>query len=239
MGNPQHFGIELPQRCLALLNGLWDQAARTYGGNQPELGPLTSTFLLSMSMPILNLPVERIERQIGQGDGEGYADDRHINGRAVEAFQRTIQQGTLSQAPFYKQGAWRFFQYRGGPINIARELPEEVPRGLDTDEAATNAGAMPASQWISVLRNALAHSGIAYLDERGRSSYGQPVKMYAFVSGKFDPGPCPHLPDAACRGERGSLIALNFLRIAETDYRAFLELWVSWLQEAEIVNLAA
>jgi hypothetical protein len=65
-----------------------------------------------MSMPILNLPVERIERQIGQGDGEGYVDDRHISSRAVEAFQRTIQRGTLSQAPFYIQGAWRFFQYR-------------------------------------------------------------------------------------------------------------------------------
>ena len=239
MGNPQHYGIELPQRGLALINGLWNAAARTYGGNRPDLGPLTSTFLLSMSMPILNLPVERIERQIGQGDGEGYVDDRHISRRAVEAFQRTIQRGTLSQAPFYKQGAWRFFRYHGGPMNIARELPENIASALDMDEAATNAGAMFASQWISVVRNALAHGGIAYLDERGRSSYDQPVKMYVFVSGKFDSGPCPHLPNAACRGEQGPLIALNFLRIAETDYRAFLELWVSWLEEAGIVNAAA
>ena len=239
MGNPQHYGIELPQRCLALINGLWDEAARTYGGNRPDLGPLTSTFLLSMSMPILNLPVERIERQIGQGNGQGYADDRHISRRAVEAFQRTIQSGTLGEAPFYQPGAWRFFQYRGGARNIARGLPEDIAGFLDTDEAATRAGAMPASQWISVMRNALAHGGIAYLDERGRSSHDQPVKTYAFVSGKFDFGPCPNLPGATCRGERGPLAALNILRIAETDYRAFLEFWVLWLEETEILKAAA
>ncbi|NIA71262.1 hypothetical protein HBA54_21920 [Pelagibius litoralis] len=239
MGNPQHYGIELPQRCLALINGLGDVAAQAYGGNQPELGPLTSTFLLSMSMPILNLPVERIERQIVQGDGEGYADDRHVNISAVEAFQNIIQQGILSQAPFYKRGAWRFVQYRGGARNIARGLPADIASALDAAEAITNAGAMPASQWISVLRNALAHGGVAYLDEQGRSSYGKPVKMYAFVSGKFDFGPCPYHPEVACRGERGPLIALNFLRITETDYRDFLELWVSWLERVGIAKAAA
>jgi len=239
MGNPQHYGIELPQRCLALINGLWDEAAQTRDSDQLDLGPLTSTFLLSMSMPILNLPVERIERQIGQGNGEGYADDRHINEAATKAFQMTIQRQTLNEAPFYKHGAWRFLQYHGEAMNIARKLPEGIASDLNKDEAVTNAGAMPASQWISIVRNALAHGGIAYLDERGRSSYDQPIKMYAFVSGKYDSGPCPNLSSQACRGERGPLIALNFLRIAETDYRTFLELWVSWLKEAQIVNAGA
>lgn len=236
MGIPHYFGIELPQRCLDLINELQGVAEQIYGGNRQDLGALTSTFLLSMSMPILNLPVERIERQIGLSGCEGYVDDRHISEKAVEAFQKTIQQGTLSQTPFYMQGAWRFIQSRGETRNIARGLPEEIAAALDTDVATSNAAAMPASQWISVVRNALAHGGIAYLDGRGRSSYDQPVKMYLFVSGKFGFGTCPHNPDAECRGERGPLTALNFLRITETDYRAFLELWVSWLEDAGIVN---
>ena len=36
---------------------------------------------------------------------------------------------------------------------------------------------MATSQWCSILRNAIAHGGIAYLNENGRSSYGEPVKM--------------------------------------------------------------
>ncbi len=237
MGRPNHYGIELPRRCLTLIEELWSVATETYG-DQPDLGPLTSTFLLSMSMPILNLPVERIERQIGRNDGEGYVDDRHISERAVEAFQRTIQRGALCEAPFYRDGAWRFYQYPGA-ANIARELPEQIVSELSKDVAVKNAGKMPASQWISIVRNALAHGGIAYLDDQGRSRGDRPVKMYAFVNGKFDSGLCPHFSGAVCRGERGPLQALNFLRIAENDYRTFLELWVSWLNEVGIVNAAA
>jgi hypothetical protein len=46
--------------------------------DRPDLGSLTTTFLISMSMPIITLPIERIERH-RDATGQGYADDRHID----------------------------------------------------------------------------------------------------------------------------------------------------------------
>jgi hypothetical protein len=62
----------------------------------------------------------------------------------------------------------------------------------------------------------MAHGGIAYLDEDGQTSYGRPIKMYAFVSGRFD--------------DKDALIAVSVLRISEINFRQFLHRWVSWLQ---------
>ncbi|RVP95051.1 hypothetical protein [Sinorhizobium meliloti] len=239
MGNPLHYGIELPQRCLTLIEELWGTASQIHGGVRPDLGPLTTTFLVSMSMPIINLPVERIERQIGLGGFEGYVDDRHVSAQAVDAFRGVIHRGNLEHAPFYQHGAWRFAEYQGEPINLARGLPEDIASALDEHNAAEDAAAMNANQWMSILRNALAHGGIVYLDEFGRSSYGKPVKMLAFASGKFASGSCPHAENEDCRGSRGDLTALRILRISEDGYRDFLREWVAWLGHTGIARAAA
>lgn len=239
MGNPQHYSIELPSRCLDLIDGLWPAASKLYGGANPDLGPLTSTFLVSMSMPILNIPLERIERQIDKAEGEAYADDRHLNPNAVKTFEEVIRMGTLGDAPFYEEGSWRFLSLREGPFpNISDGLPGEVAKALESDMAVAAARAMPASQWVSLLRNAMAHGGIAYLDENGRSSHGTPVKMFAFVSGKYAKPRCEHA-DAACRSGMGKLERLNILRISEDDYRSFLGNWVAWLEVSKIAKQAA
>src|SRR5690606_34298465 len=101
-------------------------------------------------------------------------------------------------------------------------LPDAIAKLLGTEEASERAEKMPTSQWCGILRNAMAHGGIAYLDEDGRSTYGNPVKMLLFVSGKFDPA------------NPKKLIAVNLLRISETDYRAFLGRWVTWLTHSGV-----
>lgn len=239
MGNPQHYSVELPGRCLALINGLWPEASKLHGGDNPELGPLTSTFLVSMSMPILTIPLERVERQIDKALDQAYADDRHLGPKAAAAFVDVIRKGKLGEAAFYKDGAWRFVGVRKGPLpNIANGLPEELAAGLSSDEAVEAARDMPASKWVSILRNAMAHGGIAYLDKNGRSTYGTPVKMFAFVSGKYAKPKCQHA-EADCRFGMGKLEGLNILRISETDYRQFLEAWVAWLGATKIAKMAA
>lgn len=231
MGNPRHYSIELPGRCIELIERLWPAVSEIHGGEHPELGPLTSTFLLSMSMPIINVPLERIERHINKPDGAAYADDRPLSEDAVKAFQSVIQKGKLHDSPFYDEGAWHFLSIKGKRMpNIAHGLPEDWGKALGGDDATKNAHNMPAAQWISVLRNAMAHGGIAYLDENGQSSHGAPVKMYAFVSGKYAKPKCQHA-DADCRFGMGELESLNILRISEEAYRTFLQKWVAWLSD--------
>ena len=182
-------------------------------------------------MPIINVPLERIERHINKPDGMAYADDRALSPEAVEAFVRVIQKGKLCDAPFYDEGSWRFLSIKGERMpNIAHGLPEDWGKALGGDDAAKNAHNMPAAQWISVLRNAMAHGGIAYLDENGQSSHGAPVKMYAFVSGKYSKPKCQHA-DGDCRSGTGELEGLNIMRISEEAYLAFLQKWVAWLAD--------
>ena len=49
MGNPLHFSAELPQRCLQLIEELWPYVEKTRQTEGSDLGPLTTTFLISMS----------------------------------------------------------------------------------------------------------------------------------------------------------------------------------------------
>ena len=224
MGNPQNYSLELPARCLALLDELWPYAQKTFHGGRPDLGPLTTTFLISMSMPIINVPIERIDRRRGEEDPH-YASDRSIDPAVVRAIDETLGGKPVRGAPFFRYGAWRFVSCGTAPFpNIANGLPESIAEGLDADVAARDAANMPASRWCSILRNALAHGGIAYLNEQGQSSYGDPVKMFAFASGKYD------------QGRPQSLISVNFLRISENDYREFLHLWVGWLQKSGVAK---
>lgn len=165
-------------------------------------------------MPIINLPIERLERHKNNGS-DGYADDRHIDVKVSAAVDQVLGGQELRRAPFYAQGEWRFATCTQLPLpNLARGLPDAIANQLATDEAATMASRMPTSQWCGILRNAMAHGGIAYLDKNGRR-YGNPVEMLLFASGKFDAG--------------DKLVAVNLLRISESDYRAFLGRWVDWL----------
>jgi hypothetical protein len=226
MGNPRHYSVEIPQRCLQLIDELWNHAEQIQQPDRPDLGPLTTTFLLSLSMPIINLPIERIERY-RSATIEGYADDRHINPALTAAIDTVLSNRELRKTPFYSHGDWSFASYPNQTsLNLARLLPDDLAQQLCEESAIRKASKMPTLQWCSVLRNAMAHGGIAYLDQRGRTSYGEPVKMYAFASGVY-------------RAPAKEPIALNVLRISEINYRAFLRKWVDWLESTGLSELAA
>ena len=138
MGNPLHYSLELPQRCLQLIEELWPFAERTRHGGHPNLGPLTTTFLISMSMPIINLPVERIERYKNEQD-EGYADDRHLM-----PLGRSRNHGTrrpsIQRVAFFIPEAWSFaFRDLKSRFNLARPLPDDLADELATEQALMRA----------------------------------------------------------------------------------------------------
>lgn len=63
MGIPSNYSIDLPNRCLALLEGLWDHVSGDDKLGLLHGGPLTTTFLLSLAIPIVVMPTERILKQ--------------------------------------------------------------------------------------------------------------------------------------------------------------------------------
>jgi hypothetical protein len=221
MGNPIHYSVELPQRCLQLIDELWPVVARTRERARPDLGALTTTFLISLSMPIISLPIERLEKHRKQA---GYADDRHIQPGVASAVRTVLGNQQFKSAPFYFPNAWHFITWKPN-FNIADPIPADVASALDSREAAITAGTMPTLRWCKILRNAMAHGGIAYLDAAGISTYDRPVEQYAFVSGGFD--------------RKRRLVRLDILRITESNYRKFLHMWVEWLKSSGLDELAA
>jgi hypothetical protein len=146
--------------------------------------------------------------------------------RWAAAVLDTLGGQDLSKAPFYRPGDWSFAKREKNQLfNIAEQFPDDLASELASEEAARRAGKMPTSQWCSILRNAMAHGGIAYLNKNGRSTYGEPVKMYAFVSGKFNDDAKPK-----------ELLCLDVLRISEINYREFIRRWVTWLKTSGLAR---
>jgi hypothetical protein len=226
MGNPNHYGLELPNRCLSLIDGLWENVQQLHGSGPPSLGPLTTTFLLAMAMPMIILPVERIEKHLGRKIDEGYVDDRRISPpRLLEAIETDLGGQKLRQSPFYFDQAWSFLDLPRTDVNVAHGLPYEVAEALASSEARIRAASMPASQWCGVFRNALAHGGVAYLDNGGQSTPGQRAELLCFVSGKYD--------------KDKNLIGIRLLRISESHFLRFLRLWAEWLRRSGVEQLMA
>jgi len=205
---------------MQLIDELWQHAGGLFQSDRRDLGPLTSTFLISMSYPIINLPIERIERHSSRHE-QGYADDRHIDPKLAVAIWQDLGGKKLSEAPFFTSGAWSFCQSE--VFNISGGLPEKYAEALASPEAQTSASELETSRWCSALRNALAHGGVAYLNEDGRYAYEAPVNMYLFASGRY-----------RREEDQQKLVGLNLLRITEVDYRNFLRSWVKWLQVSDV-----
>jgi hypothetical protein len=220
MGSPDHYGTELPSRCLKLLDEMWSNAELVFPKHGDELGPLTATFLLSMAMPIINVPIERIERCNG-ARFDGYIDDRDLDPELSRRMNVCLGGQQIRHAPFFQDGAWSYFRAPLTiPVNISDGFPDPFAIELEKPEATAAASSLPGSQWSSILRNAMAHGGIVYLDANGRTARHAPAKFFVFVSGRFDRDNC---------GRPVRLNAVETLRISMNQYWVFLHLWVQWL----------
>jgi hypothetical protein len=219
VGIPQQYSVQLPQRCLALIDALLPQAREVRMPGEEDAGPLVTTFILAMSTPVLTLPIERVERHRGK-KAEGYVDERHLSDRVAEAIERSLGGSALERSKFFQPGVWRFAAIpHAAGLNFARNFPEPLVEMLNKQQALEDAAQMPASKWSSCLRNALAHGGVIYLDEAGQQSHGMPTEHIAFVSGK----PAE---------DRGTFEELRVLRISRDDYIEFVHDWVRWLEES-------
>ncbi|MGK9338858.1 hypothetical protein [Sinorhizobium meliloti] len=230
------YSLDLPERCLDLFSALLPfveqhgQLASRYGGR------LTTTLTLAMAVPMLTLPIERIERQLQ--NAEGYADDRVVARRLVEKIEAAVLGKRLSDHPIFADLDWSFMQ-SVAPFNIARGLPEEIAEHLDTRIARSSAKELQFTTFLSCLRNGLSHGGILYLNEHGQTTGGE-ARMFCFVSARQDrTQPKCDKRDGRCPTVVPRTRDLRLLRISEVRFREFLFRWVHWLKEAGLENLAA
>lgn len=211
---PEHYARDIVERCDSLIASLLPvvqgQSDARFGG------PLGTTFLVAMSSPMILLPVERMLKPAAARDA--VADDRVLDHTLGKAVVDVLSQATrFGDAPFVREGAWSYVAGHA-PFNLARGMPSELLQSLSEPQAAKDAMDAPAARVVTDLRNALAHGGVAYLDEAGRQSGGQ-AAMLAFVGSVM---------------KKGRITGVNVLRVREHDYLDFLAAWASWLRQAGV-----
>lgn len=181
-------------------------------------GALTTTFLLSMSTPIIVLPVERIYKPAP--NKAVIADDSALSKGLSHEVKRVLDgKLKIGEAPFFRKGDWSFVSDR--PLfNIAGAWPDELLNALGEEaayRAATNAS---AKTMMLHIRNALAHGGIAYLDKDGRHGNG-PAAMLGLVSAKM---------------VDNKIVGLHAARISEEGFAAFVMGWAAWIAGAGVAD---
>lgn len=201
-----------------LLEQLWPTISNKADGR--EL-PLTASFLLAISTPMVNLPIERIWKP-QNGRAVGHLNDGVLDASLAKAVKASIGENAVAAAPFYKAGAWRYHYLEKGtelPDLSRQGLPAAVQQALATDGALSAADALGTELFCTILRNGLAHGGVLYLDRHGQTTEGAPVTRFCFVSTKQ---------------KKRTVVGLHFLQVTMQDYRAFLGRWVGWLQGAAL-----
>lgn len=214
MGRPIHYSTEIVTRCQSLITDLYPHIQGDRRDDKRFGGPLTTTFLLAMATPMILLPVERLfQRELNRA---GVADDRQIDKALTKSVQEMLTK-KFGQTPFGNGIDWRLVADVKS-FNIADWTDTKPLQKLSEPAAKTAAFDAPATDVLLILRNALAHGGIAYLDKDGRQT-DRVASMFAFVS-----------------ATSMKVRALNILRVSEDGLSLFLKAWADWLAQSGVTK---
>jgi hypothetical protein len=215
---PEHYSRDIAQRCGSLIRNLLPLIQKGFLDDAKYGGPLDTTFLLAMATPMVVIPIERMHTPAKYPSQVG--DDRKLDPNLSKEVSAVLGGNVnFADAPFGTAGDWRFVPGYSPVFNLADGCPTGLLEALATDEAAARAKSAPISVIFRVLRNALAHGGIAYLDKEGMVTDSQ-AAMYAFVS--------------TAKDDQRNVVGMNVLRISQSDFCSFLAEWTDWLTRSSI-----
>jgi len=166
MGVPSRFAIEYPKRALELIRLLETQARRR---------DLMGSFGLLAAAAVLTIPYERMKAS------HFLHDEREDHDLAVQI--RKLEKVKFMSAPFWRDeapGEWRQSRIMES-VNQVDDWRDDQGRPSLSDDANT-IKERKAAEVIRVLRNALAHENIIYLDKDGREIANNRAVYLAFLS---------------------------------------------------------
>lgn len=213
MGGASHFSSILPMRCQTLLDELYEEHLPKAPDSDYRL---KATFLLSVAMPMIIFPMERIAKYAG-GTQSGHINDAPLNQLLADKMQAVLSKPAEASG-FFEPGKWAFHRHDMktlGMLSFSSGLPESISNILSHPAAAEIDPEYTTQKFCNILRNALAHGAVMFLGEDGKSAEDRPVTKFAFVSSDA-PGVKEYL----------------FLRVSMDDFREFLRRWTEWLDKS-------
>jgi hypothetical protein len=203
MGVPDRFAIEYPMRCLELIEAAEDYAVRR---------KLEGSFALLAASAVLTIPFERMAARHKLHDKERDAD---LAGAV----------GLLSKTPFLKAPFWEGAPPTDWRMSRVMTPVNEVEGWRDgdglhpLDENATNTiKRYTAKEVIRVIRNALAHGNIIYLNAQYREVPGDRMAFIAFLSQYEE-----------TEEQRKASETYRLLVVPETAFLGFVKRWAAWI----------
>ena len=214
MGVPARFAIEYPQRALELIGLLEDEARKRQ---------LLGSFGLLAAAAILTIPYERMNA--------AHFLHREEHDHDLAAHLKRLDKVRFLEAPFWLKppglGLWRQSRIMASVDDVGKWRDE---RGLPSlAKEANTIGRRKASEVIRILRNALAHGNIIYLDKDDREIAGNAMVSMAFLS-RYE----------AERLEQDQ--TYRVLVTTEDGFIQFVKAWAEWVSrfplDARVVEAA-
>ena len=203
MGVPDRFTIEYPQRALQLIE-LLEEPARKHD--------LLGSFGLLAAAAILTIPYERMRASHVLVDGERDVD-------LVKSL-KTLEKTKFFEAPFWQSapdvGAWRQSRIVNSVDEVHGWHDQEGRHPLSDD--ANTIENRKAGEVLRVLRNALAHGNIIYLDKNGQEIAGNRMVYMAFLS-RYEETP----------EQREQAETYRVLVTTEEAFLHFAKSWANWV----------
>jgi hypothetical protein len=198
---PKRFATEYPERCLQLLDAFEPIA---------QDRDLFGTFSVMLASSILLVSWERANNRhpLKQEHGGGLQT-------ALKALERQKWLGT----DFWEDtdpGKWRFSRIMGDPNGVYEWKDEGGNPSFSGD--ADTIQKRTVGEVFRVLRNALAHGNIIYLDKKGRETEGARFQHIAFLS-RYE----------ETEEQRAAAETYRLLTVRETDFLPFVKAWARWV----------
>lgn len=201
MGVPARFAIEYPQRALELIGLLEDEARKHQ---------LLGSFGLLAAAAILTIPYERMNA--------AHFLHREERDHDLVTQLKRLEKVPFLEAPFWPKPPdaelWRQSRIMASIDDVEKWRDERGQHPLA--KGANTIGRRKASEVIRILRNALAHGNIIYLDKDGREIEGNVMVYMAFLS-RYE----------AERLEQGQ--TYRVLVTTEDGFIQFVKAWAGWV----------
>lgn len=209
---PARFVVEYPQRCFDLIEAL-EPTARQSG--------LVGSFSLLVAAAVFVIPYERMGSQ---------KHPLHRAARDVDLFHalKSLRKKLFITAPFWNgesPDAWRFSRIVTNANNTEGWRDEEGHHPM-TAQAKNSVQYRKADDVLRVIRNALAHGNIVYLNERGFEERDTKLQFLGFLS-RYE-----ETQERKAKAETYRLVTTT-----EDEFLRFVKLWAKWVSQFKGDNL--
>lgn len=200
---PQRFVVEFPERCLTLLEMLEPHARKT---------ELVGSFALLVASAAFLIPYERMKSKHPLHNRD---DDLTKALRKLDSKEQRFV-----AAPFWADvSAWRYSRIVKDVNNTFRWRDEKGVHPMGA-KAENSINKRTPGDVLRVIRNALAHGNVVYLNAEGCEEQGAKVQYLGFLS-RYEES----------EEQRKAAETYRLVATTEDTFLAFVKAWAEWISK--------